>query len=405
MKRDIKKALPSLVFALFFLASCATFHHHTDEDHEHHHSHHDHENAGRLLVHTNDGSVFVLDSSDGDVLAEYRGQLDAGAAMVNVSSSGEFGFVTHRENWLTLVVDSGFELEEHGDHYDLHIEDPRMLGTVLTGAKPSHFYSALGKTLFYNDDEGTMSLFEDRNLRRSLEFQSIKARVDHGAPLITGDSIVVGYLNHKEIDILGFDGRIKQTLPTGNRLHGEARIGRFIAFGLVEGVGLLTWDGKQYSGKVLPKSSAIEGDARVNFLRSHVLVPHFIARTNTGNYLVKIDPVSGDWTVRTMPDTFSQFGFDSNGRCFAVLDNSGVLYSINIDNLEIIGSIQAAVPEKDKPSPVMALGRGHAWVSDPRTNTVILINLEDLDIEERFSLPEGGVVDALGLMRTSGVVH
>lgn len=387
--------------AVLTLAACAGLSHH----HHDHHDHHHHEAEARLLVHSDDGSVHILDAEDGDILAEWRGMLDPGSAFVHVSASGEFGFVTHRQNWLSLVIDSGFELEEHGDHYDLHVHSPRLLGELRTGAKPSHYYSAGDRSIFYNDDDGSISLFDEKSLRSSLAFTSFKARVDHGAPIISGDAIIVGYLNAPVIDIFNLDGSLRQSLPTGSRLHGEARIGRFTAFGLVEGLALVVWDGRTHSAKILPKPQAIAGDARINHVRSHILVPHFIGRTNTGNYLAVIDPVSEAWTVRQLPAAFSQFHFDASGRYFAVLDNTGTLHSIDPYSLDILASLAVTTPLEGGPAPVMAMAKATAWITDPSTNSILRVCLEHMEVEAVFSLPGPGRVSGLGFMQTAGVVH
>lgn len=397
------------VLALFatiaLLAGCAGFGHHHDDHDDHAHGHADGAGLGRLLVHTVDGGIFILDASDGDVLAEYRGELDPGPAFVNVNSTGEFGFVTHRDNWLTVVLASGYELEGHGDHYDLHIEDPELLGSLRTGLKPSHYYSASGISLFYNDDSGTISLLDEKELRQSLVPKNIKARVDHGAPLLVGNSLVVGYLNSRDIEILDLDGTVRQTLRGGTRLHGEARFGRFTAFGLAEGVALLTWDGRQFTSRLLPKPASIAGDARINHLRSHILVPHFIGRSNTGNYLAVIDPVSENWLVRQLPASFTQFGFDNSGEFFLVLDSQGVLHVLDPYTLDSVGSLQAATPKDGVPAAALAFGLRHVWVSDPADNSIALVSLEEMEIEARFALPQSGNIGAMALMQSMGVSH
>jgi hypothetical protein len=399
MIRPVSAAFRAFLFlvAIFFtFASCATFSHH-DHDHDHH------ADGGRLLVHTDDGTIHVIDAGDGDILVQYRSALDPGPATVNASSSGEFGFVTHRETWQTAVIDSGYMLEDHGDHGDLIEGEPSLLGTLTTGAKPAYFSSALGKSIIYNDDDGIISLFHDDKLRDTLAITEIPARIDHGAPVITGDALVTGYLNAPEIDVIAWDGTLLQTLPSGTRLHGQARLGRYIGFGVMEGIVLLTRDGSIYSSKVLPYPPGFPEGGRVGNLRSHVLTPHFIG--HAGSFLIKINPSSERMETKEMPSDFSLSGFDETGRYFVVLGKDGVLYSVDPYSLEIKASIKVAEPEEGFPAPALCTGKRHAWVSDPVTGTVAAINLEHMEIEAELKLKGSGKISGIALMQPEGVVH
>lgn len=405
MRTRLHPVFAGAVFLLVLLLSCTSTARHHD-----HHGHEHHGDFGRLVVHTDDGTVLVLDAADGDVLARFSGVLETGPAMVHANATGEFAYVTHRANWLTLVVDSGFELEDHGDHYDLHEHAPSVRAELRTGVKPSHFYSAGGRTVVYNDDSGTISVIEESTLRAAPVVNSFKARVDHGAPVLSGDSVIVGYLNSPDIDVFSLDGTVRQRFTGGSRLHGEARFGRFTVFGLVEGIALVTWNGRDFSAEVLPKPAALAGDARVNHLRSHVLVPHFIGRTNTGNYLVSVDPVSKQWKTLQLAASFTQFGFDSTGEHFVVLDSEGTLHDIDPDTLRIRGSLRSATgtvaPLADgMPAATLSYGKGHVWVSDPAASVIRLVSLDHLEIEAEFPVEGTGRITGMVHLQTAGVKH
>lgn len=408
MRTRLYPVFSGALFLIALLFSCTSPARHLD--HHNHHGHEHHGDFGRLVVHTDDGTVMVLDAADGDVLARFTGKLDAGAAMVHANSTGEFAYVTHRSNWTTLVVDSGFTLEDHGDHYDLHEHTPEIQAELRTGAKPSHFYSAGGRTIVYNDDSGTISVIDESTLRSSPVVTSFKARVDHGAPVLFGDSVIVGYLNSPDIDVFSMEGTVRQRFTGGSRLHGEARFGRFTAFGLEEGIALVTWNGREFSTGVAPNPSGLTGGARVNHLRSHVLVPHFIGRTNTGNFLVSFDPVSKEWKTLQLSAPFAQFGFDMTGEHLVVLDSEGTLHDIDPDTLRLRGSLRSATgtvaPLADgMPAATLSYGKGHVWVSDPASSVIRLVSLDHLEIEAEFPVEGPGRITAIVHLQTAGVKH
>ncbi len=393
----------------FFVLSCTTHKNPNTNNEEHdnkeEHEDHDHEIQARIVAHSTNGTIYILDGEHGDIIASYKGDIDPGPAFVNVNSTGEFAFITHKDNWQTAVLYTGFQIEEHGDHYDSHLEDPVLLGTFTPGLKTSHFYSSLGNSLFYNDESGYISLLSDQDLISSLDFKRIDVSVEHAAPLLTGNSIIVGLPSSKEIRILDLEGNIKQSFETGNNLHGEGRIGRYVAFGLTEGVSLLTFNGKEYTHKIIPRPLTLDPKVRIEWIKTHILEPKFVVSTNLGAYLGTLDPVTEEWNFTQLPTTFSQFGFDGTGDYFMVLGADGVLYSIDVETLKIKETLKVYEPNSDLPAQSMTLGKAHAWVTNPSNNSIFFISLKEMEIEETFELPVDGNLDSIAIIETIGVAH
>ena len=379
---------------------------HSAHEDEHEHDHEHGAAGGRLLVHTLDGTLRVYDAADGDLLAEFTGILPPGSATTRASAGGEFGFVIHAAEWETVVVDSGQVLDSHGNHYDLHLDAPRILGSVRTGARPTHYASAFGRSLVFNDQSGTVALFEEHSLRDTLSFTELRTRVDHGAPILTGEAVVVGYQNAGEIEVFGLDGTLLQRLPGGSRIHGQARIGRFLAFGAREGVVLLTRGGDgTYVSEIVPYPAETPEGGHTGTLVSHVLVPHFVGRI--GDALLRVDPVSKGASLHPIPGAFRSFTFDRSGRHLIVLGADGTVYDVDPDTLDVRGSVQA-ISRSDNPAPVLDAGYGVAWISDPQNSRVVFIDLDHLEVERVIELPSSGSgasVGGIALMLTEGVAH
>jgi streptogramin lyase len=178
-----------------------------------------------------------------------------------------------------------------------------------------------------------------------------------------------------------------------------------VAFGLKEGISLLTYNGKEYSHKIIPRPTTLDPEARIVWIKTHILEPKFVVRTNVGGYLGTLDPVTEDWNFTQLPTTFSQFGFDGTGNYFMVLGTDGILYSIDVETLKIKETLRVYEPNKDLPAQAMTLGKAHAWITDPSNNSILFISLEEMEIEGTFKLPVEGNLDSIAIIETIGVAH
>jgi hypothetical protein len=393
-----------LAFAMVALAACTSVdRHHDDHDHDHEHEHEAGE-FGRLLVYRTDGSLVVLDAGDGDVLATFAGVLPAGPAVVDVSHSGEFAYVRQVESGRVALVDSGFHLESHGGHYDLDIEDPALLEVASLGGRSGAFASSRGLSLLYNADDGALWLLEEEGLRQAVRPSSLTARSGGAEIILTSDDILVAYKTQAVVEILRHDGQVKQSLSGGRNVAGQARFGRFFAFGVEEGLLLLAWQG-DYSAKILPLPAGLPAGARINRMRGHALVPYIVAGLNTGPFLVKASLTTDQLTLARLPVEYIDFGFDQSGKYLAVLGTDGRLYSLHPESLEILGSLKVAAAVSGQSAPLLSLGKAHAWVADPVTGQIVMVALDELEIEARFQLPAGAPIGGMALMLTEGTRH
>lgn len=413
MKHTSIFRLSAILIALtaLIISGCATGH---DHDHDHHHGHsHDHHHGdtdGRLLIGLNNGSLLIADAHDGDILKEFHAALPAGAISVYSNASGEFGYAINRDESVTVVVDSGQKLVEHDGHEDLVFDHIEILGSIEGSLRPTHFTTTFGKSGIYNDGSGDITIIDEQQLRR--DFQSalslVPSREDHGAPVLLHDRLLVGYVNENSIDMLDYEGNILQQFPGISRAHGQARVGRFTAFGAVEGVMIITQQGPDFSAHMVPNPEGTAEGVRTGTVLAHPALPHFIG--NLGSNLVVVDPQELHSRTVELPAAQWRFNIDRSGHYLAVLGQDGVLYTLDAESLELIGSVQvteARDPEAaaGTPVPSLTLGRGTAFVSRPSDNSIIEVDLKHSRIERSVQLDSAAAITGITLMTTDGIIH
>ena len=394
------------------LAACTTVGGHDDHDRAHGHSHaHDHDphgEEGRLLIATSSGTLAVLDAHDGDLEAMFVHALPEGIVVVYSGPSGELGYAVNRAASTVAVVDSGQILVEHDGHEDLHFGDIGILGYVREGLRPSHFSTTFGRVGIYNDESGDITVFDEHRLRDDFGWALVPARVDHGAPVLLRDRLIVGYVRETFLEITDYDGVVLQTLDGIERAHGQARIGRYSAFGAVGGVYVVTQTGDHFAGRLIPDPPGTPADVRTGTLRAHPRLPYFVG--NLGEGIVAVDPESMTSRRYALPAAPWRFDIDRSGHYVVVLGQDGVVYVLDSDTFAVEASIAAVAPRdpdapSDTPIPALTLGRRVAYVSDPANNHILVIDLDHGEIEDERPVEIDGTITSIAAMITDGVVH
>ena len=405
-----------VAIAAIALSACATgadhhhdHHDHDDHHHDHdHHSHHGHGTDGRILVVTDHGTIAVLNAHDGDVEAVFAHALPDGPLAAYAGPSGEFGYVVHRDASIVVVVDSGQILEEHDGHEDLEFGPIALLGEIRTGSMPTHFTTMAGRVGLYNDDSGDITILDEGSLRSAVAPALVPARADHGAPVLLNERLIVGYVGETFVEIMDYEGNVLQTIPNVSRAHGQARVGRFSAIGALEGVLVVTQTGTRFDAQMVGNPPETPEGVRTGTLAAHPRVPHFVG--NLGQGLVKVDPASHTSVAYPLPAAPWRFGIDRSGHYIVVLGQDGVVYVLDSETLDLVGSV-AVVAARDPdaprstPIPALTLGRRIAFVSDPQTNHIHEIHLDDAEVEAEFHVDLDGTITGIALMVTDGTIH
>ena len=386
---------------------------HNNDDHDDQAPHdgtpHQHEGAGgRLLVATSRGTIAVLDAHDGDVEAIFARALSGGSLAAHAGPSGEFGYVVHRDASIVVVVDSGQILEEHDGHEDLELGPISILGQVRAGKRPSHFTTMAGRVGFYNEESGDVTILEEARLRSGASYRLIPALVGRGAPVLLSDRLIIGYADESFAEVIGYDGYVQQSIPDVRGAQGAARVGRFSAIGTVDGVLIVTQTGDRFDAETVPNPPGTPNGARTGTIAAHPRLPHFVG--DLGQGLVTVDPQTLTSVAHQLPAAPWHFGIDRSGHYVVVLGQDGLVYVLDSESFEILGSVEAVSARdtdaaRGTPAPALTLGRRVAYVSDPSANRILEIHLDEVEIEGEFRLDLDGTVTSIALMVTDGVVH
>lgn len=435
--RIIHKVLRTSVVVLgaLALAACASshgHHHHHDHDHDHHHGHdhhHDHHHGttdGRLLIGTTTGTVAILDAHDGDVEAVFANALPEGLIAVYSNLSGEIGYAVHRDASRVLIIDSGQFLVEHDGHEDLVFGEIRIIDEIRAGERPTHFTTTVGRSGFYNDGSGNITVIREHHVARHVPDHHhhddhhhddhhhhdavllVPARVDHGAPILLQNHLLVGYVGETVLEVLDYEGTVLQSFPDIQRAHGQARVGRFSAFGTIPGVLLVTQSGSTFDAHLVPNPADTPEGARTGHLHAHPRLDHFVG--NLGNGLVLVNPIERTSRFVPLPTRPWRFEIDRSGHYVVVLGDDGSLHVLDAETLAVRSSTPVVQPRNPDapagtPLPGLAVGRRIAWVSDPAGNRILEVHLDDGDIEAEHRPDLDGTITSIAIMVTDGIIH
>ncbi|XSC47635.1 hypothetical protein ACF1BQ_020710 [Bradyrhizobium sp. RDT10] len=68
---------------------------------------------------------------------------------------------------LVTAIDRGISFEDHGDHGDIKIKPPRLLGVDIAGKQPSHVVEYGGEIATFFDGEGRARIASERMIHAS----------------------------------------------------------------------------------------------------------------------------------------------------------------------------------------------------------------------------------------------
>lgn len=355
--------------------------------------------GGRLLVADGtEGRVVVVDLHEGEAVASLSLQ---GPARLYPSSDAMRGFAVAGAHDVVEGIEPGIEYVEHGDHHHEVVTEPAVLSEVVVScSRPVHFIAHAGYGAAFCDGDGQLHLFDDTGATETQHtFDS--GRPHHGVGLVAFDHVLLSIPNPEDeadslpvgVRVLSFEGEEQAQFDECPGLHGEASTGEHVCFGCLDGVLCLSQagSGSLEQIKVAPPDAATE-DLRVGSLagsRAGALVG------NWGEDLVRVDLKRAVLSPIPVGEPYLGFALSEDGAEVFVLTASGELRKIDLASGKPTAST-AVFPEFEiEPGhgqlrPSFILGRGFAYVVDPRRSEIFELELETLEVTERqIALPEG----------------
>ena len=331
-------------------------------------------------------NVHMLDAASGEVIASFATAGQAGR--VYASPNGRFGFVVHRDEDRVSLVHSGLTTVDHLDHVDLVQGSPYVAATMNVGREPTHFFAHDNDVAFFNDEDGTVSLLDQRLLGLSLDYAQVTvAQPDHGAPAVHGDYVLSGYYDLGRVDIYRRSGEQVTTIEDCPGLHGKGMAGDLIVYGCEDGVLLIRVTGDNFEDTKLANPANTPEDVRVGTVAAHEDSEVMIG--NFGAGIVIINPTTGTLSPVELGTNPLQMAF-ADAETLVVLGDDGQLYLLEPDSGETLSSIQVMdAPDLEAEGvvrPTLIVRGDFVYVSDPSTQQLHEVALADLSLRRSMAL-------------------
>ncbi len=380
-------------------------HAHADDEHADH-DHHDHEHGGAglagirlLLGEAGSPSAYVVSAENGEVVGSFT---VPGVSRVEQLADTRYGALVHTDANRVTFVYSGLSAVDHGDHMDLLIGNPYVAATINTGRNPLHFASYGNGIAVFNEADGTVALLDARLLGISVDYETVTAAgPDHGAVVPLDDALVIGLLAANSVEVHDAAGKLIDTFADCAAPHGQARLGDAALFGCANGVLVVreTAPG-QFAADLIATPTAADG-VRVGSLVSRGGERYIVG--NFGEGFAVIDPTG--LTLATYGTEGTQLGgvlFD-DGTTFARLGSDGWLRSFDLATGSELAALAVVRPlAQGAVRPSVTSAGDLAFVTDPATQQVVVVDLDTLLITDRLEL--GFVPDGVAILQLPGAV-
>jgi hypothetical protein len=356
----------------------------------------------RLAV-TYDGGVLVLGAEDGEVVADLP--LD-GFTRLNPAGDERHLLVSATGGFTAL--DLGAWTEAHGDHGHSWTVEPRLGDLTVAAQEPGHVVVHDGTTTLFDDGTGTITSFDSDAMTDAVEQGETDAldaetwtlpEAHHGVAAILGS----GLLLHTTGDEESRDG-VRVTTRSGTEVaastqcpgvHGEAFAGDVAVVGCEDG--LLVVD-----GTTITKVASPDAYGRVGNQAGSVDSPYVLGdyKTDADAELERPTRVSvvdtRDATLRLV-ELPASYSFRSLGRTpegdGLVLGTDGMLHVVDVETATLGAAIPVVAPWTEptawqQPRPTLHVDGDTAYVTEPATRTLHVVDLASGQVVASHDLPE-----------------
>lgn len=382
--------------------------------HSHSHSHaHDHAQPHaaddgtryRLLVSdAREGRVTIADIGESEFV-----QLDLAApATLYPGPDGRHVWAVQRGAGQVRLIDSGYRIEDHGDHSAVVLHEPGLLDVTLTGEVPVHFNMGGGRAAIFWDGTGTATLHD---ARATAAGQAVPLTVfetgkpHHGVAVPVGDATILTVAPEGPglpdiLALVGPEGAEISRIDCLN-LHGEGKAGAFIAFGCEDGVAIFDTATSPVSARFVPYPADAPAGGMIRQLLSPATTLAMVGSFGA-DHLTILDPsaADGDFVFVPLPAARMAFALNDTGETgFAILsDGQVVRFSALTGQVQTYrdGVTGAYSMDRGVIRPALSVTGDRIAVSDPGTGTVVLLDADDLEVIERIAV--GGQPQSLILL-------
>ncbi|WP_011583315.1 MULTISPECIES: zinc metallochaperone AztD [Chelativorans] len=374
------------------------------------------ESAWRLFVTDRHLPVMhVLDAAEGKIIKSFdlksQGRLYP-------TESGKVVFAVQADADVAMGFATGIELDDHGDHGDLEVSEPKALGVEIAGKKPVHFVPHHGDVAIFYDGEGVVRLIKEADVLEGKSAVRLleTAAPHHGVAIPLGDHVVVTVPNEQDpsklptgVRVLDSSGSQVGEVAECPGLHGEASSGHLTAIACETGLLIVKETGGKPEIKHLAYAGDLPEDAKVSTLLGGKGLQYFL-----GNFgqkaVVLIDPEDENaFRLIDLPVRRVHFAIDPVRTKFAyVFTEDGRLHQINVLSGKIAKSVGVTEPYSmdghwNDPRPRIAVAGDEIMVTDPLKGLIHV--LDAVTLEKRREFVTGGAPYEIVAVGGSGAVH
>ena len=347
--------------------------------------------AGPRLVVTYDGGARVLERDTLKTVADFPME---GFLRVNKAGDQRHVFVSTETDGFRLL-DTAVKVESHGDHSHYLPQGKPALGASFEAPEPGHVTVHDGKTVLWSDGAGTAQILNSADPTKVISTYKA-ASPHHGVAVELEDGLLVteGTSDARtgaKVVRLGKEIASSDNCPG---VHGEATAGNGAAvIGCEDGVlvyrdGTFTKiDSPDSYGRIgnqagSPSSPIVLGDYKVD-KDAELERPERITLINTETKKLRIVDLGTSYSFRSL-------GRGAAGEAL-VLGTDGSLHVLDANDGSTLSTIKVVKPWSEpvdwhEPRPTLHVSGDTAWVTEPATSTVHVINI-----------PSGKVVDSVSL--------
>jgi len=348
----------------------------------------DEKTAWRLFVADHEKPVVhAIDAITGNRIESFAVE---GAASLRRSESGRTIFAIQGSAGNVTAIGSGIGFEDHGDHGDIRIEAPKLLGVEIAGEKPSHVVEHAGEiTLFFDGDGIARILSEAAILDGKPETRDVAAAAPHhGVAVAYGKHVLLSEPTAEKPDELpeGIKVVDAQAAQVGEiagcpDLHGEASSGNILVFACATGLLVVRsgGDAPEIAHLAYPDSLP---EGKVTTLVGGRGLQYFLGNFGA-SAVVLIDPTLADgFRLVELPMRRVHFAVDPIRPRFAyIFTEDGTLHRLNV----LTGVIEGSLALTDTysmdghwsdPRPRIAVAGDRIVVTDPLKSRLRLVDAE-----------------------------
>ncbi|WEK03131.1 MAG: zinc metallochaperone AztD [Candidatus Devosia phytovorans] len=372
----------------------------------------DHATAWRLFIADHAApTVTALDLETGDTLDTFT---LAGPASLYTTDGAVFA-VQGSANQVA-AIDSGIALEDHGDHGDIAITEPRLIEATLAGEKPAHFVEHGGKVALFHDGSGKVDLFSAHDWVHRGEVATTQVdsgTAHHGVAVPWGDYTLVSSANADDekkprigLNVLDKAGNLVGETHACPDLHGEATSGNLVIIGCSDGVLIASGSGEPRIEKITYDGLP---DGKSTTFLGGVGMQYFLGNYGADRVAI-IDPAEDKaFRLVDLPTRRMHFAVDPAQPKFAyIFTEDGKLNQLDVIAGEITHSLAVTEPysmdgDWALPRPRIAVAGDLVAVTDPNEGKVHLIDVESF--AETGTLDVNGAPFNIVAVGGSGAVH